>query len=76
MFMTAQLLTLPEILNLHTVCKLIKEVHDNAYATGRFSSCGFDKYSHHSAAEAAGMIAPCHWHSSPLVSFRCRRLGI
>jgi len=35
----------------------MKQEHDDAYANGRFSSCGFDKYSYHSAAEAAGMMA-------------------
>jgi len=51
MFMIEYLLPLPGILNMRATCTRMRSEHDAAYATGTFSSCGFDKYVYHCVGE-------------------------
>ena len=54
--MLGDVLTLPAILNLRATCKQIKMEQDDAYASGKFKSFGFDAYRYRSVEEVEGMM--------------------
>jgi hypothetical protein len=55
-FMLSDWLTLPAILNLRATCQQMKKEQDDAYATGKFESFGFDAYRYRSVEEVEGMM--------------------